>query len=97
MKNYNPSLNFNKRKLLSMYLVITFEFYAINYIHCKYDCWTFFLFLFIFFFHCTAWGTGYTYMYTFFFPPFVLLRYKYLDIVLNATQQDLIVNPFQEQ
>ena len=33
-------------------------------------------------------------MYTF-FPPFVLLQYKYLDIVLNATQQDLIVNPFQ--
>ena len=30
-----------------------------------------------------------------FFPPFVLLQYKYLDIVLNATQQDLIVNPFQ--
>ena len=30
-----------------------------------------------------------------FFPPFVLLRYKYLDIVLNATQHDLIVNPFQ--
>ena len=30
-----------------------------------------------------------------FFPHFVLLQYKYLDIVLNATQQDLIVNPFQ--
>ena len=30
-----------------------------------------------------------------FFPTFVLLQYKYLDIVLNATQQDLIVNPFQ--
>ena len=36
-------------------------------------------------------------MYTFFFPPFVLLQYKYLDIVLNAAQQDLIVNPFQGQ
>ena len=31
----------------------------------------------------------------FFPPPFVLLRYKYLDIVLDATQQDLLVNPFQ--
>ena len=31
------------------------------------------------------------------FPPIVVLRYKYLDIVLNATQQDLLVNPFQEQ
>ena len=29
-----------------------------------------------------------------FFPPFVLLRYKYLDIFLNAAQQDLIINPF---
>ena len=33
--------------------------------------------------------------YGFFSPPFVLLQYKYLDIVLNATQQDLIVSPFQ--
>ena len=31
------------------------------------------------------------------FPPIVMLQCKYLDIVLNATQQDLIVNPFQEQ
>ena len=31
----------------------------------------------------------------FFFPPFVLLRSKYLDIILSATQQDLIINPFQ--
>ena len=30
-----------------------------------------------------------------FFPPFILLHYKYLDIVLNAIQQDPIVNPFQ--
>ena len=30
-----------------------------------------------------------------FSPPFVLLQYKYLDIVLDATQQDLLVNPFQ--
>ena len=30
-----------------------------------------------------------------FFPPFVPLQDKYLDIVLKATQQDLIVNPFQ--
>ena len=51
---------------------------------------------FLFFFpHCTAWRPSYTYMYTFFPPLFVLLRCKYLDKVLNATQQDLIVNPFQ--
>ena len=31
------------------------------------------------------------------FPPIVVLRCKYLVIVLNATQQDLIVNPLQEQ
>ena len=32
-----------------------------------------------------------------FFPPIVVLQYKYLDIVPNATQQDLIINPFQGQ
>ena len=30
------------------------------------------------------------------FPPIVVLWFKYLNIVLNATQQDLIVNPLQE-
>ena len=30
------------------------------------------------------------------FPPIVVLRCKYLDIVLGATQQDLIVHAFQE-
>ena len=29
-----------------------------------------------------------------FLPPLVLLQYEYLDIVLNATQQDLLVNLF---
>lgn len=31
------------------------------------------------------------------FSPIVVLQCKYLDIVLSATQQDLTVNPFQEQ
>ena len=31
------------------------------------------------------------------FSPIVMLHCKYLDIVLSATQQDLIVNPFQKQ
>ena len=31
------------------------------------------------------------------FSPIVMLRSKYLDIVLSATQQDLIFNPFQKQ
>ena len=31
------------------------------------------------------------------FPPIVVLRRKYLDVVLSATQRDLIVNLFQEQ
>ena len=31
------------------------------------------------------------------FPPIVVLQCNYLDIILNATQQELIVNPFQEQ
>src|SRR5512138_2108844 len=46
------------------------------------------------FFHYTAWGPRSSYMYAFFPPPFVLLQYKYQDIVLNATQQDLLVNLF---
>ena len=47
-----------------------------------------------FFSHGTARGSSYPYMYTFFPPPFVLLQHEYLDIVLNATQQDLLVNLF---
>jgi len=31
---------------------------------------------------------------TFFPPPFVLFQHEYLDIVLNATQQHLLVNLF---
>ena len=31
------------------------------------------------------------------FPLIVVLQYKYLDIVLNATQLNLIINPFQQQ
>ena len=31
------------------------------------------------------------------FSPIVVLHFKYLDIVLSATQQDLIVNPLQKQ
>ena len=31
---------------------------------------------------------------TFFSPPFLLLQHEYLDKVLNATQQDLLVNLF---
>lgn len=31
------------------------------------------------------------------FSPIVMLHFKYLDIVLGTTQQDLIVNSFQEQ
>ena len=34
----------------------------------------------------------YTLQLHFFPPPFVLLQHEYLDKVLNATQQDLLVN-----
>ena len=34
---------------------------------------------------------------TFFPPPFVLLQHEFLDKVLNATQQDLLVNPVVAQ
>ena len=52
-------------------------------------------FIILIFFFYTAWGPSYSYMYTFFTPPFVPLQYMYQDIVLKATQQDLLVNPFQ--
>ena len=52
-------------------------------------------FMILIFFRCIAWEPSYSYMYTFFPPSFVLLQYRYLDIVLDATQQDLLVNPFQ--
>ena len=56
---------------------------------------SFFLcFIYLFISRCTAWGSNYSYMYTFFSPPFVLLLYKYLDIVLKATQQNLLVKLF---
>ena len=31
------------------------------------------------------------------FSPIILLHHKWLHIVLSATQQDLIANPFQKQ
>ena len=31
------------------------------------------------------------------FSPIMVLRHRYLDIVLRAAQQDLTVNPFQKQ
>ena len=60
--------------------------------------YSFFFFLLLFS-HCTARGSGHPQMYTlqlqFFPPPFPLLRHEYLDIVLNAIQQDLLINLFQ--
>ena len=49
------------------------------------------------FFPLYSMGTQlHTHVYTL-FSPIVILQCKYLDIVLNATQQDLIVNPSQKQ
>ena len=31
------------------------------------------------------------------FSPVIMLHHKWLDIVLSATEQDLIANPFQKQ
>ena len=46
----------------------------------------------IFFFYSIAWWPSYIYMYTFFFlfSPIIMLHHKWLDIVLSATQQDLM-------
>ena len=52
-------------------------------------------FLILFFFPAVQRGDQVTLTCMHFFPPFVQLQYKYLDIVVDATQQDLLVNPFQ--
>ena len=54
-------------------------------------------FLFVCFSPTVRHGDQGTYIHAYiFFPPIVVLQCRYLDIVLNATQQDLTVNPFQE-
>ena len=53
------------------------------------------IYLFIYFLLYNMGTTLYIHVYKL-FPPIVVLQCKYLDIVLKATQQDLIVNPFQE-
>ena len=56
---------------------------------------SFFMFYFIFPLYSKGIKLSlYVYITFFFSPPFVLLQHEYLDIVLNATQQDLLVNLF---
>ena len=50
-----------------------------------------------FFFPLYSMGTQLHIHVSIYFSPIVLLRCKYLDIVLSATQQDLTVNLFQKQ
>jgi len=59
------------------------------------DPFFFFFFSFLYFFPLYSMGTKLHIPVYIIFPPIVLLQCKYLDIVLNATQQDLVVNPFQ--
>ena len=56
-----------------------------------------YLFIYLFIFPLYSMGTKLDIHVYILFPPIVVLRCKCLDIVLNATQQDLIANPFQEQ
>ena len=85
--------NFTENNLLNSHCTNSNFFFHI---------WGLFIYLFIYFYffkfsHCTARESSYPYMYTLhlhFSPPFVVLQYEYLDIVLNATQQDLLVNLF---
>jgi len=63
-------------------------------------CPQFVIFLYIIFFIFPLYSKGvrlYFHVYitiTFFPPPFVLLQHEYLDKVLSAIQQDLLVNLF---
>ena len=61
----------------------------------KHCFFLFFFYFLIYFFSAVQHGIQVTLTCIHFFPSFVLLQYKYVDIVLNATQQNLIVNPFQ--
>ena len=58
-------------------------------------CFTLFIYVFIYlFFPLYSMGIK-LFLHVYIFPPpFVLLQYEYLDIVLNAIQQDLLVNLF---
>ena len=60
-------------------------------------CLPLFIYLFIHSFPLFSMGTKLHIHAYIIFPLIVALQCKYLDIVLSATQQDLIVNPFQEQ
>ena len=50
-----------------------------------------------FLFYCTAWWPSYIYHVYILFSHIIRLHHKWLDVVLHATQQDLIANPFQMQ
>ena len=55
----------------------------------------FFFFIYLFIFPLCSMGAKlHLNVYIFFSPPFVLLQHEYLDILLNAIQQDLLVNLF---
>ena len=88
------SVTFDSSKRINMPIDIL-KFLG-GFVFCFFN-FNFLIFYFFVFFILYSMGTKLHLHVYVFFPPFVLLRYKYLDIVLNATQQDLIVNPFQEQ
>ena len=73
---------------------VYFKIYFVWYEYC-YSCFYFFLSLFIF--PLYSMGTKLHIHGYIIFPPIVLLPCNYLDIVLSATQQDLMANPFQKQ
>ena len=66
------------------------------------SCWVarrqlflFYLFIYLFFYFPTVQQGDQVILTCIHFPPpFVLLQHEYLDKVLNATQQDLLVNLF---
>ena len=74
--------------LLSCFSFLFFQFLYflfLKYLILSQIC-IFLFFINLFFSHCTARGSSYPYMYACFPPPFVLLQYEFLDIVLNAAQ-----------
>ena len=78
------------------YLFLTGSHLFFNFFSILYFTYLFiFLVLLFNIFPLYSMGTKFLLHVYIFSPPFVLLQYKYVDIVLNATQKDLLINPFQ--
>ena len=64
--------------------------YSPGFYHLEFLILFYFILIYYYFFPLYSMGTKLHLHVYIFFPPFVLLQCKYLDIVLDATQQDYL-------